>query len=315
VQIRLPTGDAVDAFSDVIERLTGGHGQILLAVSGGPDSLAMLLLAASACPDRVAAATVDHQLRNEAAEEADYVAAICADLGIPHNILRPETAITGNIQAKARAARYALLAAQADASGCRWIATAHHADDQLETILMRVARGSGIDGLSAIRVQNDQIIRPLLGFAKEQLERICEAAAIVPVRDPSNDDAEFDRVAMRKWLADTSHPFDPVRAVRSAAALDEAAQALDWMTDRLASTHIEVKQNHLILDPFDLPDAIKRRLALRVLRQIEPDIAPRGEAMDRLLFALEKGERMTLGSILCEGGDSWSFSPAPPRRN
>ncbi len=315
MQIKLPTGDAVNAFSDAIERLTGSHGRVLLAVSGGPDSLAMLLLATSACPERVVAATVDHQLRPAAADEAKFVGGVCASLSISHTILRPDIAIAGNIQAKAREARYALLGAHAEITGCSWIATAHHADDQLETILMRVARGSGIDGLSAIREQNARIIRPLLGYIKEQLEQICEAATLVPVRDPSNDDADFDRVAMRKWLAETPHPFDPLRAVRSAASFEEAVQAIDWMADNLVNTHFEITRDSVKINPADLPDTIKRRLVLRALRQIEPYIAPRGEAMDRLLLALAKGQRMTLGSILCEGGESWSFSSAPPRRN
>jgi tRNA(Ile)-lysidine synthase len=315
VQIRLPTGDAVATFGDAISRLTGGEANILLAVSGGPDSLAMLLLAASAMPQRIAAATVDHQLRPEAADEADFVAALCTDLGVAHQILRPDTPIVGNIQANARETRYGLLAAHAAANGCAWIATAHHADDQLETVLMRVARGSGINGLSAVRAKQGQIIRPMLGFTKRQLEGICADAGVIPVRDPSNDDDEFDRVAMRKWLAAANHPFDPARAVRSAASLAEAAEALDWMADQLFETHVTLSHDEVILNPADLPDALKRKLLLRVLQQIEPDIAPRGDAIDRTLIALAAGVRSTLGNVLCEGGAKWTFRPASPRRN
>jgi tRNA(Ile)-lysidine synthase len=314
VQIRLPTGDAVAAFGDAINRLTGSEGKILLAVSGGPDSLAMLLLAASAMPGRIAAATIDHQLRPESTDEAEFVAALCPSLGVAHHILRPDTPIVGNIQSSARDARYGLLAAHAEANGCAWIASAHHADDQLETVLMRVARGSGVDGLSAVRARQGQIIRPMLGFTKKQLEAVCEDAGVAPVRDPSNDDADFDRVAMRKWLSSTDHPFDPIRAVRSAASLAEAAEALGWMADRLFETHVTVSQDEVILDPADLPDALKRKLLLRALKHIESDIAPRGDAVDRTLMALTAGERSMLGNILCEGGKKWTFRPAPPRR-
>lgn len=275
----------------------------------------MLLLAAAAIPERIAAATVDHQLRPEGADEADFVSSVCADLGIAHQTLQPEKPIVGNIQSSAREARYVLLAERAAERGCDWIATAHHADDQLETVLMRVARGSGVDGLSAVRAKQGRVIRPLLGFTKSQLEAICADAGVNPARDPSNEDTDFDRVAMRKWLAGTDHPFDPTRAVRSATSLAEAAEALDWMVDRLFKTHAAVGEGVVTVDPDHLPDALKRRLLLCALRHIEPNIVPRGDAVDRTLLALERAERVTLGNILCEGGEKWSFRPAPPRQN
>ncbi|GAA3251585.1 hypothetical protein GCM10020258_07530 [Sphingomonas yabuuchiae] len=117
---------------------------LLLAVSGGPDSMAMLTLAAAAFPARIAVATVDHGLRPEAADEVRMVADHCAQLGVPHHALRPETPIAGaSIQSQARDVRYALLAAQVRAIGAAAILTAHHADDQAETFLMRAARGPG----------------------------------------------------------------------------------------------------------------------------------------------------------------------------
>jgi tRNA(Ile)-lysidine synthase len=314
VQVILPTGDAVTAFRDAIQRLTGGSGQILFAVSGGPDSLAMLLLAASAMPERTTAATVDHQLRAEAANEARFVAAICGSLGIRHQTLVPDQPIVGNVQSGARKVRYRLLGAYAEADGCQWVATAHHADDQLETILMRIARGSGVDGLSAVRAKQGQIVRPMLGFTKSQLEAICADAGVIPVRDPSNDDADFDRVALRQWLTTTVHPFDPLRAARSAAALSEAAEALNWMTDRLFETHIAIQPDAVTVDPSGLPDALKRKVLLRALQHLEPDSAPRGETIVRTLTALEAGDQVTIGDILCKGGKSWYFCPAPPRK-
>jgi tRNA(Ile)-lysidine synthase len=315
VQIILPTGDAVAVFSGAISRLTGDKGRVLLAVSGGPDSLAMLLLAAAAIPDRLAAATVDHQLRTEAADEAEFVARLCAELGISHRTLRPKRRISGNIQASARDARYGLLASQAAESGCDWIATAHHADDQLETVLMRVARGSGVDGLSAVRAGQGQIIRPLLAFTKENLEAVCMKAGIEPVRDPSNEDTDFDRVAMRNWLATTDHPFDPLRVVCTPAPPVEATEVLEWMTDRFFQSNARIDDKSVVLDVAGLPKALKRKLLLRSIRHFGPDVAPRGDAIDRSLLALDRGERITLGNVLCEGGEKWRFRPAPPRRN
>ena len=302
-------------FTQAIERLTAGVGRIGLAISGGPDSLALLLLAHTVFPDRIAAATVDHGLRPEATDEAHFVATICAERGIPHDILTPATPITGNIQSSAREARYALLEKWADARGLQWIATAHHGDDQLETMLMRLARGSGVAGLAAIRARNGHIIRPLLGFSKAELETICAGEGIEPVHDPSNDDSDFDRVAMRQWLAGTAHPFKLDRIARSAAALGDSAEALDWMTAKLVEQHVEQQGEIIALDATDLPRELTRRLLLRALAMVDPQSAPRGDAIDRALDGLPRGEVMTLGNVRCVGGTIWRFEAAPPRRN
>lgn len=299
-----------------MERLTAGdNGRILLGVSGGPDSLTMLILAHVACPERIVVATVDHGLRPEAATEADFVAGLCAQAGIAHAILRPSSPITGNLQSAARAARYALLSKHALGADCRWIATAHHGDDQLETMLMRLARGSGVDGLAAIRARNNNIIRPLLDFTKAELEAVCARAGIEPVHDPSNEDSDFDRVAMRQWLARRDNPFTPARTQRSAAALADASEALGWMTQRLAAERITADGENIMLDPGGLPIELQRRLLLTALRSIDAEANPRGEAMDRLLVALQNGERMSSGHIDCSGGNVWQFRVAPPRRS
>src|SRR3569833_2120210 len=127
------------------------HGERLgLAVSGGPDSLALLLLAKAAIPERVEAATVDHGLRPESAREAAMVAELCAAYGIPHRILTVKVA-RGNLQDKARAARYAALGNWMAERGLSALATAHNADDQAETLLMRLNRGFGEDGHAGVR--------------------------------------------------------------------------------------------------------------------------------------------------------------------
>lgn len=302
-------------FMAAIHHLTASPtSRILLAVSGGPDSLAMLLLAYETIPDRIVAATVDHGLRPEADEEANFVAKICHQRGIQHQVLKPDTPITGNIQSAARTARYKLLAATAAELGCDYIATAHHADDQLETVLMRLARGSGVDGLAGIRSRNCRIIRPMLNFTKVELVRLCASAGVEPVRDPSNDNADFDRVAMRKWLSAGVHPLDPARAARSAAALAHVSEALDWMTSTLADERLNAQGDKIECNANDLPFELQRRLLLAALRKISPDIEPRGDAIERTLAALSAGKTVTLADILCKGGKSWRFSLAPPRR-
>lgn len=304
-----------DRFRLALDRLgVCGDDRILLAVSGGPDSLALLLLACRWSTERVFVATVDHRLRPESADEAIYVGVICERLGVPHMTLSPSEPISGNIQSAARAARYRLLEEAADRRGCSLIATAHHGDDQLETMLMRLARGSGVGGMAGIRARNGRIIRPLLGFDKWELEAICENARVQPIRDPSNDNADFDRVAMRQWLAQSEHPFDRLAINRTSLALADAATALDWMTDLQAEQRITGDYNDILLDIKGLPNEIQRRLLLRALLRIDSEIAPRGAAVERLMAELKAGKTVTIGNILCRGGDVWRITSAPPRR-
>jgi tRNA(Ile)-lysidine synthase len=293
--------------------MPGDNSKIGIAVSGGPDSLALLLLMHECFPGQFAAATVDHQLRAEAADEARYVATLCAAHGVQHTILTPTSPIEGSIQASARAARYGLLSDWADKNACTHIATAHHADDQLETLLMRLARGSGVDGMSGVRRVNGRIIRPLLAFGKAELEAICTAVGVSAVQDPSNKDIDFDRVRMREWLASAPHPLNPSAAVRSAAALGEASVALDWMTRQMSSERIQEGLQQVTVKVADLPRELQRRLLLHALAIIEPNTVHKGAAIERGLSALNAGQTVTLGNILCKGGDTWYLSPAPPR--
>jgi tRNA(Ile)-lysidine synthase len=233
---------------------------------------------------------------------------------VPHIILTPEEKIVGNLQSSARTARYALLERAADVENCQHIATAHHADDQLETLLMRLARGSGVDGLSGIRARNGRVIRPLLEFTKAELIEICSCAGIQSVNDPSNANIDFDRVAMRRWLASTQHPFPANRALRSARALADASDALVWMTDTLAAERIHQEHEVIICKASDLPSELKRRLLIRCLRTMDANLAPRGDAIDRLLTDLENAQAAMIGNIKCLGGADWQFFKSPPRR-
>jgi len=314
VQVTL-TPVILDRFRAALRRLDcADDDRFLCGVSGGPDSLALLLLAQQILPGRLVAATVDHQLRRESADEAQFVREICHNLGVPHIILTPDKKISGNIQSSARAARYALLERAADAQDCQHIATAHHADDQLETLLMRLARGSGVDGLSGIRARNGRVVRPLLEFTKAELIDICSSTGIQPVNDPSNANIDFDRVAMRNWLANTPHPFTASRALRTVSALADASDALVWMTDTLAAQRVSHQNNVIICTADGLPSEFKRRLLIHCLRTMDVNLAPRGDAIDHLLTELENARTAMIGNIKCVGGADWRFSKAPPRR-
>ncbi len=265
-------------------------------------------------PGRIAAATVDHGLRPEAADEAAYVADSCAARSIPHEILRLSKPIAGNIQAAARAARYELLEAWADRSDLRFVATAHHADDQLETLLMRLARGSGLSGLSGIRRRNGAILRPLLGFTKAELIACCAAAGLSPVDDPSNRDDAFDRVRMRALLSRAPDIFPPAAAVRTADAMAEADAALRWVAEREQSLALEhAPDGTLLLAAAAFPHEIQRRLLAAALAELGEH--PRGETLAEALGRLRSGQPCSVGAAMCRpDGERWRLGPAPPRR-
>ena len=163
--------------------------------------MALVDLASSAFPGCVEAATVDHRLRPESAAEAAMVADWCAVKSIPHTTLHPSEPISGSVQMEARAARYALLGGWMAAGGLDWLLTAHHADDQLETLIMRLNRASGVSGLSGVRARRGNILRPLLGMRKAELFDHAQARTLPFVHDPSNNDGRFDRARLRISLA------------------------------------------------------------------------------------------------------------------
>lgn len=299
----------------------------LLAVSGGPDSIALLLLFAgikkSINPPVVA--TVDHGLRAHSSAEAGGVADLCRRLGLEHAVLSgplpPRVDRTANLSARARALRYALLVQHAEAKEARWIVTAHHADDQLETMIMRLNRASGVGGLAGVRSVTDNIARPLLGWSHAELAAIVAAAGVTPVADPSNTDNRFDRARLRKLLAGADW-LDPIAASRSAAALAQADNAIEWMLGRLEGEHCQFGEGQAILDHLFLPPELQRRLAERCLRHVDPGITVRGGDLTRLLAALGGDKPATLGRVRCDHAALthptprlvWTFQTAPPRR-
>jgi len=304
----------VETLDRLVPEFEANDQRLGLAVSGGPDSLALLLLAWQAYPGRIAAATVDHGLRPAARTEAEFVASLCRERGIPHQILRPVIPIRGSIQSAARRARYGLLHDWMKENHIDWLATAHHADDQLETMIMRILRGSGIDGMSGIRAKRTNIIRPLLHFQKSELESLVASRGLEAVNDPSNRDQGYDRVRVRNALQDLEG-FDTRLASQSASALGAAREAIEWMVERLAIEHITTTDFGCTLSQTAFPAEIQRRLLLKCLHVCDPALSPRGNQIDQTILALEKGETVTLGDILCQGGESWRFQSAPKRRN
>lgn len=297
-----------------------------VAVSGGPDSMALLVLAAKAFPHAVIAATVDHGLRESAAGEARMVAGQADQLGVPHTILTVAEPIAGaSLQAQARAARYAALADWADRFAALSIATAHHADDQAETFLMRAARGSGITGLAAIRpqaaVRGAALVRPLLGWRRAALRAIVRRAGVSFVDDPSNDDLRHDRTRFRRLL-DQHEWLDPPALARTAAAVGEAERDLALLAQLLWRERSTAEGGGVRLDIGALPRDTLRRLARRAIATVRDGHRitqpPFDDAanIEALLDALAAGKRATHGGVLAAvRRGAWHFRPAPPRRS
>lgn len=312
----VPPDAAIARFRGDLEAITGliGSARIGVAVSGGADSLGMLLLAQAAYPGQVEAATVDHRLRPAAAQEAAYVAQICAARGIPHATLTVTVPRRGNVSDRARVARYAALGDWSARRGLSWVLTAHHADDQLETIIMRLNRGSGIAGLSGIRARQGNVARPLLLWRRSELAALVASAGLTAIEDPSNRDDRFDRARLRAVLNSVDW-LDPIAFAHSAAHLADAEDALDWMVGRWRRK-AEGDPPKLIVEKLrDLPWELRRRTLIDCLRAIDPAIAPRADQLRRLDRTLAQGKMAMLGTVLCTPRDDViRFEAAPPRR-
>ena len=320
----VPSPADLERFARDLDGLIPKEARIGIAVSGGPDSVALLLLAAAARRGSVEAATVDHQLRTESAEEADSVSRLCAQLDIPHTILdarwaeKPASAI----QERARQERYRLLGAWAEERRLDAVATGHHLDDQAETIVMRLKRGAGVRGLAGMRTvakvpgSKVSLIRPLLGWRREHLGRICADAGVEATNDPSNEDSKFERARVRSALRDASW-LDPQALAASAAHLGEADSALDWAVQQEWTRAVTNGGWEVVYRPSDAPSEICRRIVTAAITRLatEGDTETlRGRELDQLMTVIAAGGQATIRGVLCAGGLEWRFRRAPPRK-
>lgn len=341
-----PPTALVARFRDDVAALAGplADRRLALAVSGGPDSMAMLALAAAAFPEAVMAATIDHRLRADSAGEAAMVAAYCAVLGVPHATLPIADVRDGrdNLHDWARGQRYRLLGQWAIEAGAALLATAHHADDQAETFLMRAARGSGVAGLAGIRARQAlalsplvegmaggsiDLIRPLIGWRRQALASVVVEGAVPFVDDPSNADDRFERTRFREMLAGTPL-LDPAQIARSAAHIAEADAALRameawlWSARKVAPVGVPAAEHQVWIDVDGLPRELKRRLARAAIGDVRrgmgivrPDFTD-ATNIESLIDALEAGKAATQAGILVTpAGALWRFCEAPPRRS
>ena len=297
-----------------------------IAVSGGADSVALLLLAHAAWPGAVSAATVDHGMRAEATDEARQVAGLCATLSVPHATLTADAAgATGNRQHWARATRYRLLADWAARGRIAAVAVAHHADDVAETFLMRAARGAGVRGLAAmpaVRVLDRSavlLVRPLLGWRRAELAAVVANAGIAAILDPSNGDPRFNRARVRRLLgASADLPTD--RLAATAANLRDAEEAIEWAVQQALAGRFAEDDAGVRLDVDGLPFEVRRRLVLRAVETVRQQRgvfgAWRETAVPDLVRALAAGGGGTGADVIGTAcGDRWQFRAAPPRRS
>lgn len=311
---------------------------VVLAVSGGPDSVALMWLAARwrsklKRGPRLIAVTVDHGLRKEAAREARDVKHLARTLGIEHRTLRWQgTKPKTGLPAAAREARYRLLAKAARLSGASHVATAHTRDDQAETLLMRLLRGSGVAGLSAMSVETGRegvwLTRPLLEVSKAELIATLEAAGIVFADDPSNRDVAFTRARLRALMPALAEEGADARTLaRLASRLARANAAVEVLADG-AERYLSLTDRRASLGGYDaqafaaLPEEIRLRLLKRAidryghegpaeLGKIEALLA----ALDRAMAGRQARLKQTLaGAVISLSKGRILVQPAPPRR-
>ncbi len=293
-------------------------GPIAVAVSGGGDSLALMhLLAAFAAARKLPAPvvlTVDHGLRQGSAADARKVAAWAKQAGLKAHVLawRGRKAATG-IEAAAREARYRLMGAWLVTHGIATLCVGHTQDDQAETFLLRLARGSGLDGLAAMasiapwpvaasktdRFESLSVRRPLLALRRDDLRAHLTSLGQDWLDDPMNDDAAFDRVKVRNAAAALAGAgLTPARIAAAAAHLARARAALEVVTDAVLARAARTVPGGMLLDPSALA-AAPREVGLRALAAVLMAVSgqayrPRFDALERLFDGLAKGKPATL---------------------
>ncbi|RDD96297.1 tRNA lysidine(34) synthetase TilS [Paracoccus pantotrophus] len=290
-----------------LDRLAGTRSALGIALSGGGDSIALMHLAHGWGGARLMAATVDHGLRPGSAEEAQAAGQAAAALGIPHETLRWTRRDGGNLMAAAREARLRLLADWAGRHGLSAVLLGHTLDDQAETLLMRLNRGAGVDGLSAMVPAREALgvfwLRPLLEVGRAELRQWLAARGLGWADDPSNENEGFERVRVRKTIAALDLPMRQL--AQSAANLAMAREALCDFASRVAEgAQSRAGSLALPLDAFRAaPLEIRRRLLVAGLRFVSgAAYPPRREAVLHALAALEAGGRLTLEGVIAEPG-------------
>ena len=330
--------EAKELFSD-LDRLPA----LLLAVSGGPDSTALMLLMVRwwrtlQIKPKLFAVTVDHGLRAESKREAAEVARLARKLGVAHATLRwTGKKPAAGLQEAARATRYGLLAAAARKLKATHVVTAHTRDDQAETVLIRMSRGSGLVGLAAMtRIsplpgdgqRGIMLVRPLLDVPKLRLVATLRAAKIPFADDPSNRDPRFTRARLRGLMGELAREgLDARRLSLLARRARRADQAIEAVVDHAeaALTSLSPKRPSMSMDAAaysGLPAEIGLRLLGRALTRLGNEGPVELAKLEALKAALDAAQiagiqpyrRSLAGAIVTLKGPRITVERAPPRR-
>ncbi|MDI3470688.1 MAG: tRNA(Ile)-lysidine synthetase [Pseudolabrys sp.] len=310
---------------------------VLLAVSGGPDSTALLWLAARwrkalKSGPALIAVTVDHGLRKEAKREAAAVAKLAKALGVPHRTMNWTGAKPKfGIQQAARHARYRLLAAAAKKAGASHIVTAHTLDDQAETVLMRMARGSGLAGLSAMakrsRLGGLILARPFLDIPKARLVATVVKAKLAYAEDPSNADPKYTRARLRRLMAGLAEEgLDARRLSLLARRLRRADAAIDAEVTRTAAALLTEAEGRITIPAAEfgrLPAEVGLRLLGRAMARMGDEGPVELGKLEALYAAAlpyaqkpakAQFRRTLAGGLLTIAGGELTVETAPTRR-
>ena len=284
-----------------------GVARVGVAVSGGGDSVAALVLAVEALgPGRVAAVSVDHGLRPEAATEVAGVAELCARLGVTHAALRWDSGHRGNLMAAARDARLGLIAAWAKGR-VNAVILAHTLDDQAETVLMRLARGSGVDGLAGMAARREALgmtwLRPFLDVSRAALRAELVARGIGWIEDPSNADPQYLRVRARQALGAVSAMGITAEGLAATAVrMRRAQEVLAEQAQAALEAMVREERGTLLIDraALALPGETRARLVSHLLGHLSGAAhRPRLAEVERLIAA---GQGTLAGCVLAPEG-------------
>lgn len=306
---------------------------LLLAISGGPDSVALMLLTqkwTARANHSIAVATVDHGLRDESFREAETVGQWARELGFTHHHLKwLEEKPTTRLQERARVARYRLLETCAKEIGASAIVTAHHADDQAETILLRLTRGSGFTGLAGMKdtrkLSKVKLLRPLLDFSKADLVQICHEAHHPFFSDPTNLSDKYTRARLRKLMPTLAEEGLTAHALRR---LGQRAQRVNIALEFYAESAkilalIEQQDDKTLFNAHEmerLPSEIVLRLLGQEITRISPQFPLRLERLERLVALLQEAlmthaawQRTLAGCLIIINKGIVEICRAPPR--
>lgn len=271
--------------------------RVLVAVSGGLDSMVLLHLLVSTAKTlrvEIRAAHFDHAMREDSAADADWVAAACEALRVPLIRARADHVLRG--ETEARTARYRFLEEAARASGSTRIATAHHADDQVETILFRLLRGTGTRGLAGIPVRRGRFVRPLLRFEKDELLAYAAANAIAFREDPTNEQLDYARNRIRRLVIPALERVQPNARTAILALARHAARTEAAWRRAVAALEKEVvfaRENDSV------------QLARPVLLEYHPELRARVLRQELRHFGVVPGRAQTRQIVgFCENAES-----------